>query len=283
MRGWLLSFDASLGRIVGAGQVVTSPAIEAWMVNLSRDGTKLAFVSKRAGIAQTEEKSLQNDREAPLVADADAYLRDFPQWSPEGGRLVYVRGRYSTGQSQLMVWFRDSRDEQPLTSPGHTLVRVCDWSADGKWIMIGQGNDSSGLTELWKLPVAAAPVAQASAVKVAADPACSLFQGHFSPDGQSIVFERVRNRPTGQESILYVMRTAGGPWIPITENKYWSDKPRWSPDGKIIYFLSTRQGFLNVWGIHFDAATGKAVGERFPVTAFDSPNLAPSSGQGDPV
>jgi hypothetical protein len=69
------------------------------------------------------------------------------------------------------------------------------------------------------------------------------------------------------------MPAAGGPWTPLTDGKYWDDKPRWSPDGKIIYFLSGRNGFYNVWGIHFDSAKGKAVSEPFAVTAFESPGL----------
>jgi len=28
--------------------------------------------------------------------------------------------------------------------------------------------------------------------------------------------------------------------------RYWDDKPRWSPDGKTIYFVSNRTGFFNV-------------------------------------
>jgi hypothetical protein len=55
--------------------------------------------------------------------------------------------------------------------------------------------------------------------------------------------------------------------------KHWSDKPRWSPDGKAIYFLSGRSSCFNVWGIHFDPSTGKPLGEPFPVTAFESPGL----------
>ena len=69
------------------------------------------------------------------------------------------------------------------------------------------------------------------------------------------------------------MPAAGGPWIRITEGKHWDDKPRWSPDGKTIYFVSGRGGFFNVWGIRFDATNGKPVGEPFRVTAFETPAL----------
>jgi dipeptidyl aminopeptidase/acylaminoacyl peptidase len=172
-----------------------------------------------------------------------------------------------------MLWSSHSREEEPLTALGNIYVFVYDWSADGKWVLVTERNSSSGLTELWKLPVDAAPLAQTVGVRIAGDPASFLFQGHFSPDGQWIVFERVRNLPTSLESMLYVMRAGGGPWMPITGGKYWDDKPLWSPDGKIIYFLSSRQGFLNVWGIRFDAAKGQVAGDPFPVTAFDSPSL----------
>ena len=59
----------------------------------------------------------------------------------------------------------------------------------------------------------------------------------------------------------------------ITEGKHWDDKPRWSPDGRIIYFVSERRRFFNVWGIHFDPAQGRTEGKPFQVTAFDNPRL----------
>ena len=67
--------------------------------------------------------------------------------------------------------------------------------------------------------------------------------------------------------------TEGGPWTRITEGKHWDDKPRWSPDGRTIYYLSDRKGFFNVWGIHFDPVKGKPEGDPFQVTNFDSPML----------
>jgi Tol biopolymer transport system component/DNA-binding winged helix-turn-helix (wHTH) protein len=266
VRVWLFPFDASSGRVTGKGIAVTSPGMEAWMPTLSPDGKKLAFCSIRAGKWQLWQKSLVDGREAPIVADDDR--RDLPQWSPDGTRLAYRHEKSSTGESQLVVWSSESHNEQPIlaSSPG-----VYDWTADGKWLLASlESSDTHG--EIWLMPVVAAGShAGPEARKIISDPAYDLFQSHFSPDGRWIVFEAVRYSPV--ESTLYVMPAAGGPWTLISKGKPWDDKPRWSPDGKTIYFVSARSGFFNVWGIRFDSTKGKPVGEAFRVTAFENPGL----------
>ena len=50
-------------------------------------------------------------------------------------------------------------------------------------------------------------------------------------------------------------------WIAIT-NAGWSDKPRWSPDGKILYFVAERDGYRCIWAQRLDARkhpTGQAI------------------------
>jgi len=100
----------------------------------------------------------------------------------------------------------------------------------------------------------------------------SVYQTRLSPDGRWIVFEAVANS-SRLESALYVIPAAGGTWTRITDGRHWDDKPRWSPDGRTIYFVSGSDGFFNVWGIRFDPATGKAVGQPFEVSKFDRPRL----------
>jgi WD40-like Beta Propeller Repeat len=71
-----------------------------------------------------------------------------------------------------------------------------------------------------------------------------------------------------------VIPAIGGSWIRITDGKHCDDKPRWSPDGKTIYFVSSRGGgFFNVWGVRFDSSKGQPAGEPFRVTAFENPGL----------
>ena len=87
-----------------------------------------------------------------------------------------------------------------------------------------------------------------------------------------IVFEAVANSPN-PESALYVVSASGGPWTRITDGRHWDDKPRWSPNGRTIYFVSGPGGFFNIWGIRFDPDAGKPVGQPFQISKFDSPRL----------
>lgn len=120
------------------------------------------------------------------------------------------------------------------------------------------------------LPVAASPRAEAQMRVVASHPDDNLYQARFSPDDHWISFCTAKMNQAGTTTI-YVVPANGGDWIQITDGHHFDDKPRWSPDGKMLYFISNRTGFFNVWGIRFDPIAGKPVGDPFRVTLFDSP------------
>jgi len=210
-------------------------------------------------------KSLLDGHESPLVADD--YSRWLARWSPNGTQLAYERRNRRTNERQVMLWSSQSHEEEPLTTlSSNRLWAPYDWSADGKWLLTGQAE------EIWLVPVAGAPHAETASQKIISDPAYQLYQPHSSPNGRWIVFEAVANSPN-PESTLYVVPASGGRWTRITERTQWDDKPRWSPDGRTIYFVSGRSGFFNVWGIRFDPSAGKTVGEPFQVSKFESPRL----------
>jgi len=149
-----------------------------------------------------------------------------------------------------------------------------DWSPDGKSLLVPQGVDNPHRVEVWTIHVSTVGSDDRDAVKkLISDPRHELYEPHISPDGKWIVFEAFKNDPP-VESSIYVTSSAGGPVTRISERDHWDDKPRWSPDGKIIYYVSGSEGIFNVWGVAFDAASGKPTGKPFRVTSFDSPGLA---------
>ena len=272
-RTWFFPFDATRGRVIGTGQAVTSRGVEAWTPTLSRDGKRVAFSSERAGkTIEVWEKSLVDGREAPIVADD--YVRDYPQWSPDGTRLAYQRVNDSTNENQVMVWSGQSHNEEPLTKSSSAPMVPFDWSPDGERLLVSIQSSETQRMEVWLLPVAGAHAPQGSvAKKIISDSGFDLWQPHFSPDGRWIVFEACRNTNQKEESTLYVAPATGGSWTQISRGQNWDDKPRWAPDGKTIYFLSNSGGLFSVWGIRFDPIKGKPIGEPFRVAGFEKPSL----------
>ena len=146
-----------------------------------------------------------------------------------------------------------------------------DWSPNSEGILASKLNPATHRFEIWQLPVAVSSNAEGAQRRVIFDSAYDLYQPDFSPDGRWIAFQAVKSLPTTLKSSLYIVPTVGGSWVALTDNAHWDDKPRWSPDGKIIYFISGRSGFFNVWGVHFDPHRKKVIGRPFAVTNFSSP------------
>jgi Tol biopolymer transport system component/DNA-binding winged helix-turn-helix (wHTH) protein len=268
IRAWTFPFNANHGRVTGPGQPVTSPGIEAWSFNLSRDGKRLIVWGDQDGRLRAWETLLPNGREKPLVGH-DSYNRNPPALSPDGKRAAYARWQNDSDNVQVVVWSSELRNEDPLQAGKLAYAIVFDWSPDGKSLLVSRYKDLTSEPSIWQLFVDPSLSGKSSAREITSDPNYALFQAHFSPDGKWIAFNAVK----GLHSTIYAIPATGGPWIRITDGKHWDDKPRWSPDGKTIYYLTERKGFFNVWGVHFDPLGGRPRGEPFQVTSFETPTF----------
>ena len=59
-------------------------------------------------------------------------------------------------------------------------------------------------------------------------------------------------------------------WIAIEHASLWDDKPRWAPNGKLLYFLSDRDGRFCLWAQHLDPDSKRPLGKPFAVWHFHS-------------
>src|SRR5262245_12021616 len=274
-RVWSLPFDASSGRIKGEGRPLTAAGagVKAVYPDLSPDGQRLAFVTRRPGKAELWEKSLKDGRET--LFGADELSRALPHWSYDGSRLVYSRSRQlnlegSRFETSLVLAPAGGGSEQTLTTLRREAIASWDWSRGGESILVGS-NHQPGRFAIYLLPIAAAPQAETQMRLITSHPEMNLYQARFSPDQKWICFNAKKETEDGI-STIYVVPASGGEMRRITESKYNDDKARWSPDGRRIYFVSSRTGFFNVWGIDFDPAAGEPRGEPFRVTNFESPS-----------
>jgi Tol biopolymer transport system component len=171
----------------------------------------------------------------------------------------------------LAVLNADGSGERALTRPDELEMLPSDWSSSGDSIL---GSCRFNRTERYStclLPVSGD--LRSNAVRViASDPKRNLFNQRFSPDQRWITF-LAHDLMYSSTSTIYVVPATGGAWRAMTDGTAFDDKPRWGPDGRVLYYVSKRHGVKNVWAQRFDTVNGMPIGEPFPVTSFRSPQF----------
>jgi Tol biopolymer transport system component len=100
----------------------------------------------------------------------------------------------------------------------------------------------------------------------------SLSEPSWSPQTEYLLFTR-QGEAQGKKQIFAVRfprstASAEGRWIPVTGASESSDRPRWSGDGKTIFYVSTSDGFSCLWAQSFNPETGEPVGTPFAVMHY---------------
>lgn len=273
VRAWVFNLKDADAPVLSEGQPVTPAGMEAWENELSGDASKIAFSCKRAGQWDLCEQALPSGP-TDVIASDDSFIRDEPHWSRDGKHLAYIRLNKATADVQVVTWDATTRHEKVVASVQHRLMFVYDWSPDGQWLAVAVENAGDGQTEIWKYRASGVlkPEDAQKIIEARADE--SLFQARFSGDGKWIVYEGVVSSQRGDRSAIYVVPASGGQQIRITDEESWQDKPRWSADGRRIYFVGERNGYLNVFWVPFDPVRGRAVGAIRQISDFKSPELS---------
>jgi Tol biopolymer transport system component len=100
----------------------------------------------------------------------------------------------------------------------------------------------------------------------------SLSEPSWSPKTEYLLFTG-QSEGEGNKQIFAVRfpkssASVEGKQIPITQASESSDRPRWSGDGKTIFYVSTRDGFSCLWGQTFSPEAGETTGPPFAVMHY---------------
>jgi Tol biopolymer transport system component len=283
-RLWRFALNADAGRITIPGTPFTPEDDRAEGSSLSADGRLVSFRLRRVG----------NPRADLLVLDlatkkVDPVGEDALQgtWAPDSRTLVYsiLRQPQSVSVAQAALGLRK------IGGPERIIKRWTDgtslfptgWTPDGRFVvgsLIPAGfSVATGATTVVDWPIS--PDDPQKERVLLADPGLNLWQGSYSPDGRWLTFV-AQSRTDWAHVTVHVARP-GAPaseWIRIAPNHLAVDKPRWSPNGRLLYFVSTEGSpYFNLWAVKFDPDRGMVVGDPFRITRFDSPDLKISSGQ----
>jgi Tol biopolymer transport system component len=234
-------------------QITKGPAIRGFP-SLSRNGSSVAFYSDQAGKTNIWQRDLTTGNESVIAGSS--LLQRYPVFSPSGTRIAF-------GTIE-----KDGTRTVYVASPGAEPERVCegctrptDWSGDERALLIFGGApfqvDLLDLTTHRQKPLLK-------------HPNYGLLYGHFSPDGRWISFT-VRTAPNRAHIAIAPFE---GPqpipesaWIRIAD-AWIEDWAHWSPDGRTLYFPSTRDGHRCLWGQRIDEVSHRPVGEAFGAGHF---------------
>lgn len=157
----------------------------------------------------------------------------FPQISPDGTRIAYSLAQ-PDGSWQIATMAADGSDVRVLTD-GPGISAVPSWSAAGSWITYAysptQPEDASlhnFHTVIYRMN------ADGSGQEPLGDPEAFDAEPRLSPDGASILFQRLNDGQT--ESVLMVRDLATGDERVIEAAGTAVSHPTWSPDGEWIIY-----------------------------------------------
>jgi Tol biopolymer transport system component len=233
-----------------------------------------------------------------------AGVESFPSLSPDGDSVVYVsRGDIylqRVGGQNAIILTEDSPvdDTQPAFSPdgtriafrserdgggifvmgatGESVKRVSDtgfnpaWAPNGERLVfstVGVSN-SSRLERSGKLRIVRVDSGEIQAIEVNED----AVQPHWSPHGYRIAFWSFRLSERNYRDIATVP-AEGGEIVPVTRDQHVDWNPVWSPDGRYLYFCSSRGGDMSLWRVAIDEKSGAIAGEPEPVTASSAARM----------
>lgn len=271
---WSFPFDAKARRLTGPGEAVTPAGVSADNLDVSPDGTRVAY--SVTGQERHELRIWSLDSRTDRLRTIEDAAIIHPRWSPDGSQLSYVRLPAVPGSVPAVVLLSANDDSERRVLPATKSAElVYDWLSDGRSLLTRCKTDAGYMALCLLNPSPGAGPAPDEMRVIAEDPRRDLFSARYSPDGRWISFIALSDLT---RATVFVIPARGGPWIRVgeAEERYLEDKPRWAPDGRALYYLSNRDGFWNLWGRAFDPDAGVAVGEPFRVSNLRStPHMMP--------
>jgi Tol biopolymer transport system component len=258
---WSVALDPHRGRSLGQiKQLTRGTAVEQWP-SISGDGRTMTYNVRVRDNWDVWLMDVESGRETPLVVGPMPEL--WPKITSDGRRVAYA---LEDGKKQEIY---------SLTLGGAVPERMCenctepwDWSSDGQYLLYRVGLPR-------KIGVLGPTRGQQIVLQ---HPEYSLNVPHFSPDDRWIAFSAGRSFAAG--TTLFVAPFRGNSEIPSAEWRTISDSSDtfvaaagWSPDGRLLYFMSERDGSRCLWAQRLDDATKRPQGPPFEVQPFHQPQV----------
>ena len=242
---WSLPLDRNRGVVAGPATRLTPASRYTARASASSDGRLVTYLSA-LGLTLAQDVVL-HDLSTGTVTDVGVRSDPFgPGLSPDGQWVAY---QTATGEVEVVP----SRG-----GPARTMCRECgigDWTSDSAAILV---TTTAALKSIDIKTGASRDLVTGT----------RLSRPFLTPDLRVLAFRRTVEE---NDQLFTAVVSAGpipeGQWIPLGPPEQDTRACGWSPDSRVLYFVSSRDGTRCLYAQRLDSA-GRPVGDAFAVQHF---------------
>lgn len=159
------------------------------------------------------------------------YLIEAPNWTKDGKSLIYNSGG-------KMYKLNILNQEEEIINTDFAIHCNNDHviSNSGQWLAVSHHTVEDGKSRIYTLPITGEK-------PVLITPLAPSYLHGWSPDENTLIYCAERN---GNFDV-YTIPADGGEETRLTQEEGLDDGPEYSPDGKYIWFNSSRTGLMQIW------------------------------------
>jgi Tol biopolymer transport system component len=286
--------DSFAPSVQQAATPTPTPVNNGGLPSVSPDGSHMAFVSNRGGVADlfvisadgTDEVQLTHTPETESLSGWTSHSKGIvfsvfandtsrlytigldgknqreianvpgrgPMLSPDGKRIVFMAGTWTA--TRLMVSALDGSNAKQIND-GSSIAWNNHWSPDGKRIAFTGRNDPKGELAVFVMNADGSERRQLS--HIAPEEGGAQWPV-WSPNGRQLAIQ-VNNRKQKNFAHIWIVDVATGEARKLAahDQPYLDETPSWFPDGKRLALQSNRTGKMEVWVMNADGSGQRQV------------------------
>jgi Tol biopolymer transport system component len=280
---WSLAIDADRGRVPEGARLqrLTQHAGEDSHPSLSADGSLMAFESTRSGNRDIWLMELESGTKTNLTESPGEERR--PRIRTDGIQVAYSSGE--SDSEERGIYRVEARRQTLRTSVCQDCGLPLDWSSQGDEILVV---DRIRGGERFRVDLL--DVTSGRRLKLLEHPQHSVVQAKLDPADRWVAFTvvedplqaRIYVAPFRQEEFHESSGIAPERWVAVTDGQDRDGMTGWSPNGKLLYFVSNRGGARGIWVQELDPKDRRPVGDprlvwHFRETRLSLAGVSPSS------